>query len=72
MSRETLEARQENRIQKWYRETRAELSKVSWPSREEGMRLTGIVIAVTIVSAIGIFAIDSLFSTIIGLIVSRG
>lgn len=72
MSRETIEARQENRFQKWYRETRAELSKVSWPTREEGMRLTGIVIAVTVASAIVIFGVDSLFSSIVGLLISAG
>lgn len=72
MSRETAEARQENRFQRWFRETRAELAKVSWPSREEGLRLTGIVIVVTVVSALVIFAVDSLFSTIVGLIIGAG
>ena len=72
MSRETPEARQENRFQRWFRETRAELSKVSWPTREEGLRLTGIVLVVTVISAIGIFGIDSLFSALIGLVGSAG
>jgi len=72
MSRETVEARQENRLQRWYRETRAELGKVSWPTREEGLRLTGIVIVVTVISALVIFAVDSLFSTVIGLIIGAG
>jgi preprotein translocase subunit SecE len=72
MSREQAEARQENGIQRWYRETRAELAKVSWPTREEGLRLTGIVIIVTIISALVIFGIDSLFSTVIGLIIGAG
>jgi preprotein translocase subunit SecE len=67
-NREQLEARQENRFQRWYRETRAELSKVSWPTRQEGLRLTGIVLVVTVISAIVIFGIDSLFSTVIGAI----
>jgi preprotein translocase subunit SecE len=66
MSREQLEARQENRFQRWYRETRAELSKVSWPTRQEGLRLTGIVLIVTVISAIVIFGVDSLFSTLVG------
>ena len=70
MTKETTEVRQENGLAKWYRETRAELSKVSWPTREQGLRLTGIVLLVTLISAIAIFGIDSLFSTIVGLIIS--
>ncbi|MGL4650216.1 MAG: preprotein translocase subunit SecE [Caldilineaceae bacterium] len=72
MSRETADARQENRFQRWFRETRAELAKVSWPTRQEGLRLTGIVIVVTIISALVIFAVDSFFSTIVGLIIGAG
>ncbi len=69
MSRDT-EVRVERGYQRWWRETSAELSKVSWPTRQQGLRLTGIVILVTVVSAIVIFGIDSLFSTIVGAILS--
>ena len=62
---QTAEIRQENRFQKWYRETRAELAKVIWPTRQEGLRLTLIVLVVTVIAAIVIFGIDSLFSQII-------
>lgn len=65
MSRDQVDARQENRFQRWYRETRAELAKVSWPTRQEGLRLTGIVLVVTVVSAIVIFGVDSLFSAFV-------
>ena len=69
MSRDVVEnPRAENRIKRWYRETRAELAKVTWPTREEGLRLTGIVTVVTIVSAIVIFLVDSLLSTVVGLL----
>jgi preprotein translocase subunit SecE len=70
MTRDVEGVRSENRIKRWFRETRAELTKVTWPTRQEGMRLTGIVIVVTIVSGIAIFAIDSLFSGLIGLFLS--
>ena len=65
----TAEIRQENRFQKWYRETRAELTKVIWPTRQEGIRLTVIVLVVTLISAIAIFGIDSLFSAIVRFII---
>lgn len=66
---QSADVRQENWFQKWYRETRAELAKVSWPTRQEGIRLTIIVLIVTVVSAIVIFGIDSLFSALVGFII---
>jgi preprotein translocase subunit SecE len=66
---QTAEIRQENRFQKWYRETRAELAKIIWPTRQEGIRLTVIVLVVTLISAIVIFGIDSLFSQIVAWII---
>lgn len=66
---QTAEIRQENRFQKWYRETRAELAKIIWPTRQEGMRLTLIVLVVTVIAALVIFGVDSLFSTIIRFII---
>lgn len=69
MSRDVAEnPRAENRFKRWYRETRAELAKVTWPTREEGLRLTGIVTVVTVISAIVIFMVDSLLSTVVGLL----
>jgi len=62
---QTAEIRQENRFQKWYRETRAELAKIIWPTRQEGLRLTVIVLVVTVIAAIVIFGIDSLFSMVV-------
>ena len=43
------------------RETVGELRKVSWPSREEALNLTGIVIVVMIVMAIFLGGLDYLF-----------
>lgn len=57
--------RGENALVRYVKDTRAELSKVTWPTREEGIRLTLVVLAVTIVSAIVLFAVDSLFSYLI-------
>jgi preprotein translocase subunit SecE len=50
---------------RYFKDVRAELSKVTWPTREEGIRLTGVVLAVTIAAAIFLFGVDSLFSYII-------
>ncbi len=59
----------ENALVRYFRDTRAEISKVTWPTREEGMRLTWVVTVVTIVAAIVLFGVDSLFSFIITLII---
>jgi preprotein translocase subunit SecE len=70
MTRDVEGVRSENRFRRWYRETRAELAKVHWPTRQEGTRLTGIVIVVTIISGIVIFLVDSLFSQMVQLFLS--
>lgn len=51
-----------NNIREYLRETRAELQKVSWPTREETMRLTWIVIVVTVISALFLGLVSLLFS----------
>jgi len=42
---------QQNVIARFYRETMGELRKVSWPTREEAMNLTMIVLIVLIAMA---------------------
>jgi preprotein translocase subunit SecE len=41
-------AKQENRLVRYFRDTRAELRKVHWPTRNEARNLTLIVLAVTV------------------------
>lgn len=65
MGRTTTPARSENPIMHYLRDTRAEIAKVTWPTREEGLRLTWVVTIVTVVAAIVLFGVDSLFSLVI-------
>jgi preprotein translocase subunit SecE len=53
---------------RYFKDTRAELAKVTWPTREEGFRLTSVVLIVTTISAIVLFGIDSVFSLIVALL----
>ncbi len=55
-------AKRENAIVRYLRETRAELRKVHWPTRQETWRLTQIVLAVTVGMAIFLWLMDVLFS----------
>jgi preprotein translocase subunit SecE len=45
----------------YLRETRAELRKVHWPTRDEAKNLTGIVLAVTLAMAALLGTLDWLF-----------
>ena len=52
----------QNPIARYFQETIGELRKVSWPTREETLRLAAVVLAVLVVSAIFLGTIDYLLS----------
>lgn len=70
-ARMTQEVRPENRFVQFYRETVAELRKVVWPTRDEAIRLTGIVIAVVVAMSIFLGAIDAILTQILRFILVR-
>ena len=55
-------SRGENAVIRYLRDTRAELRKVRWPTRQEAWSLTKIVLAVTISMALFMRLLDYLFS----------
>ena len=61
--------RQESGIQRWFRETRGELRKVVWPTREEALRLTYVVLGISLVMGLLLGGADLLLSTLYGLLV---
>jgi len=52
------ETRHPNAIERFWRETTGELRKVNWPTREEAIRLTVIVLTVLAVMAIFLGTVD--------------
>lgn len=62
--------RKPNRVAEYFREARAELRRVTWPTREEALNLTWIVLVVTVVMAILLWLLGILFSGIIGQILT--
>ena len=66
----TLTEKKDNAIVRFYRETVGELRKVSWPTWEEAVRLTGIVVVVLIAMALFLGAIDWLGSDLLDLVLS--
>lgn len=57
-----------NKIQKWWRETVGELRKVTWPTKEEAIKMTKIVIVVVLATAIFLGVVDFIFSRLVGLL----
>lgn len=62
---------QSNSLSKYLRETRGELRKVTWPTRQEALRLTWIVLAVTAAFAGFLWAFDALFSNALRLLLEQ-
>ncbi|HDZ59748.1 MAG TPA: preprotein translocase subunit SecE [Actinobacteria bacterium] len=56
-----------NRVMKFMREVRLELSKVTWPTRDELVQATIAVLVAVVVAGVFIFLFDVLFSRLIGL-----
>ena len=61
-------AKKENVVIKYLKETRAELKKVNWPSRQEATNLTLIIIIVTTFMALLLGFIDYIFAKLFELI----
>jgi len=57
-----------NAIVRYFREVRAEIRRVTWPSRKVGTRLSVIVMAVTVLGSVGMGLVDWLFTKIFALI----
>ena len=66
------DVKQDNRVVHYFKETRAELKKVNWPTRTEAKNLTLIVLAVTVFMAILLWVFDQLSAGLLrGVLVSR-
>jgi preprotein translocase subunit SecE len=61
VAKEKEQEPQENVVARTIRETRSELRKVVWPTREETTRLTIVVIAISVTIGLILFVGDSVF-----------
>lgn len=61
----TVSAREPNRVIKYFNETRAELRRVTWPTREETKNLTMIIVAATVAMAIFLGSLDYIFQIVV-------
>ncbi len=69
-SKAAKKSRKENAIIRYFKETRAELRKVTWPSRKETFNLTVVVLVVTVGMAAYLGFVDYIFTKIVSLLVS--
>jgi len=58
-----------NKATKFLKEVQTELKKVTWPTREQAIRLTGIVVGVSLVVGLYIGVLDYGLTKLIGLVV---
>jgi preprotein translocase subunit SecE len=58
----------QNRVIRYFQETGDELRKVAWPSRETTIRLTLMVLGVTLAFALGLGLLDLLFQRLAALL----
>jgi preprotein translocase subunit SecE len=62
----------DNPIVRYLRETRAELSKVSWPTRQDAINLTAVVLATVVASSLVLGAFDLLFERLFKFVLGIG
>ncbi len=56
--------KEDNAVVKYLKETRAELRKVVWPTRDETKNLTIIVVSVTVAMAVFLGLLDYIFQMV--------
>jgi preprotein translocase subunit SecE len=57
-----------HKVQRFFQETLGELRKVSWPTRQEAIRLTQIVLIVIVIMALLLGGLDWIYARFFGLI----
>ena len=58
--------------QEYYRQVKAEMKKVTWPTRQETIVSTIVVFVMVIIAALFLFLADQAMSYVVGLILGLG
>jgi preprotein translocase subunit SecE len=59
-----------NAVSRYFKEVRSELSKVIWPTREQAINLTLVVLVVMVVMSLFLGGVDAIFSGLIQLLIN--
>lgn len=62
-------AEKKNRVMKFFRETKSEMKKVSWPSKDQLIRNTVVILAFVVIMTIVLSLVDFGFERLLSLIV---
>lgn len=57
-----------NRLSRYLREVKVEMSKVTWPARKEVVQATSVVLVAVVIAAAYIGALDFIWSSIVKLV----
>ena len=57
-----------NPVTQYFRETRSELRKVTWPTRQETINLTLVVVVVLVIMSMLLGSLDAIFFSFFGLL----
>ncbi len=57
------------RITNYFKSVRAEVARVSWPSRNEVISLTALILLLVIIVTLYIWGVDGIIGTLIGILV---
>jgi len=68
----TRVADRESGVQRLYRDTRSELRKVVWPTREQAINLTVLVIVASVAVGVILGGADLLFAQLFKMLVGQG
>ena len=71
VARARQEVPRENRVARFWRETTAELRKVVWPSRDQAVNLTLIVVTTVVAMSAFLGVIDFFLTQLVKLIIAR-
>lgn len=66
------ETLKDNRLTRYFREVRAEVRKVTWPSRQEVLRLSAIVLVVLVIMSVFMALLDWGFARLMQAIINLG
>lgn len=62
---EETKVQKQSKVAKFFKDYKSEFKKIVWPSKEDTMRMSGVVLAAIVVASIAIFLLDTGFGTAI-------
>jgi preprotein translocase subunit SecE len=70
MAKAETRVKKENFLVRYFKETRSELRKVNWPTRQEARTLTLVVLIVTVAMAVLLGVLDFVFNRLLNGIIN--